>query len=1137
MTSATANTLTDAGERRRALEPAGSFIVQAPAGSGKTEILIQRVLALLGTVRRPEEILAITFTRKAAAEMRGRLLRALEAGETPEPQKPHEKMTWQLARRALAADRRFGWDLRDNPARLQVQTIDGFCAALTRRMPWLSRFGAQATVSENATPLYRAAADRVLAQAEADGEGGATVRTLLAHLDNRLDLLGDLLAAMLARRDQWLRHLAGAPGEDPRAVLEDALRSLVEETLSRACSAVPPSLQEDLIALGAFAAANLSADGQENEITRLADPAPFPGSAAEDLSRWRGIAGLLLTGGGTLRKAVDKRCGFPAHKSEPFRSMKERMVQILTLLEQDKEIVPLLSAIRGLPETSYSKEQWEVVQALIAVLLRGVGELWLVFREEGATDFVEIALAANQALGQPQAPTDLLLHLDSRINHILVDEFQDTSYGQYLLLEKLTAGWTEGDGRTLFVVGDPMQSIYRFREAEVGLYLRARRQGIGEVRLTPLTLRANFRSQAGLVQWVGTAFAGAFPAVEDPACGAVAFSPSEAVHPHLPGDAVTITPFAERDDAGEAEKVVALVRQAQNDHPEGTTAVLVRSRGHLARILRAFKGAGLSFRAQEIDRLQDRSITRDLWALTRALLHPADRVAWLAVLRAPWCGLLLADLHALCLGAADRTAPELLHDSRRLERLSEDGRRRVERVVRVLETARERRGRIDLRRLVEGTWLALGGPACVQEGEIDDAEIVFSLLEEIDCGGELTPLESFADALSSLYAAPDTRAGEALQVMTVHKSKGLEFDTVILPGLGRPPRPKDKALLRWVEHPDHGLLLAPIPPRDGRTRDAIYEAVGRLEKEKESLEVTRLFYVAATRAKKRLHLLGHVPPRSSDPAPGSLLEKLWPTLNERFRDPGGEENGPDDEKDTFPPTPIRRLPAGWTLPSFPHLLREKPRAAVRPSSAEDSEGTKLLYSPETDEGRCVGTVVHWLLERMARDGLEAWHESRLNAERDAIAHRLGRLGIPRHRLAATLKKVVRAATHGLTSERGRWILAPHRGASCELALSGVVNGALVHAVVDRTFIDEKGVRWVVDYKTSEPDDDLESFLTREVDQYREQLLSYVELFRLLEPQRLIRAALYFPLVDGWREVALSTPRSGEEGFCSPLGTT
>src|SRR3990172_11006018 len=203
-----ANVLPDLEERNRALDPSRSVIVQAPAGSGKTELLIQRYLALLATVDAPEEIVAVTFTRKAAGEMRHRVLAALAATARPEtpPAGAHEARTIELARAARARDGERGWQLARNPTRLRVQTIDALCASLTRQMPLLSRFGAAPEIVERAEHLYREAARAAIALVESQQDVATSVERLLAHLDNDVGRLEGLLADMLARRDHWVRH-------------------------------------------------------------------------------------------------------------------------------------------------------------------------------------------------------------------------------------------------------------------------------------------------------------------------------------------------------------------------------------------------------------------------------------------------------------------------------------------------------------------------------------------------------------------------------------------------------------------------------------------------------------------------------------------------------------------------------------------------------------------------------------------------------------------------------------------------------------------------------------------------------------------------------------------------------------------
>ena len=140
--------------RNQSLNPRQSFIVEAPAGSGKTELLIQRYLKLLGGVSQPEEILAMTFTRKAAGEMKTRIIEALNrAQDVSPPEKAHQQTTWNLAKVALERNQKLGWRLLENPARLRVVTIDSFCSFLTKRTPLLSKMGGATEIQENIQDL------------------------------------------------------------------------------------------------------------------------------------------------------------------------------------------------------------------------------------------------------------------------------------------------------------------------------------------------------------------------------------------------------------------------------------------------------------------------------------------------------------------------------------------------------------------------------------------------------------------------------------------------------------------------------------------------------------------------------------------------------------------------------------------------------------------------------------------------------------------------------------------------------------------------------------------------------------------------------------------------------------------------
>jgi ATP-dependent exoDNAse (exonuclease V) beta subunit len=693
-------------------------------------------------------------------------------------------------------------------------------------------------------------------------------------------------------------------------------------------------------------------------------------------------------------------------------------------------------------------------------------------------------------------------------------------------LNQLTAGWTPGDGRTLFVVGDPMQSIYRFREAEVGLYLHARAAGLPTIQLTPLTLTANFRSQENLVTWVNTICPPLFPAREDAARGAVTYSDAIATQPKLSGSAVEVACFSARHDIYEAEAIVETIKTLQKQPEEiRNVAILVRSRAHLLNIVSVLKKSDIRFQAQEIDPLISRPVIRDLLSLTRALLHLGDRVAWLAVLRAPWCGLQADDLIYICEDEGKQTIWHQLTTDRlqaALFGLSQDGTDRLQRLTSVMNRSLQKRGTLSLRRLVESCWLSLGGPACVTASELDDARQFFTLIEELEDGGDLVDFEHLETRLEKLYASPDPEATDFLQLMTIHKAKGLEFDAVILPGLGRQIRGEDKTLLRWIDHPDYGLLLAPIPASDQGDSGTTYRAVGAINHDRSALETLRMFYVAVTRARSRLFLYGHLQSGKDgelNPPSGSLLHAIWPALDQADIDLRSADRKASVE-DNKPGRFLSRLPLEWRPPAFKRL--ETPRAESTSHISDQIKSTTAdsLFSLSSGHGRFVGTVVHEWLQRIADEGLDCWSVERLATVRDQIGWQLNALGVAEVSVEELVVNILKCLTNTLSSDKGRWLLSTYLEQANELALNGVVDGQIVHAVIDRTFVDEEGVRWVVDYKTSRCPDNypLNRFLDQEVQRYQPQLQLYATLLQAMNSGEELRCGLYFPMNDSWVEV-------------------
>lgn len=1140
----------DQAIRLKAIDPAMSFAVSAPAGSGKTGLLTQRVLQLLSCCEQPEEILAITFTRKAAGEMQDRIIKALwQAAEAPQPEDPHTKRTWNLAQAVLKRDAESGWNLLENPQRLRITTIDSLCRSITQQLPLASGIGAQPDTLDNPDLAYRMAVRELFGMLDEDTPLREHLARLLRHLDNDLQKIEDLLSSLLATREQWLGSLLLARHQNARQYFESVLDSVIREHLQLVSKALQAHASE-LCMIADQAAQNLIANGDtSNNISQLCGIIELPSCSPDAIPAWRAIADLLLTSDANakFRKAINKNQGFPAGKEGA--ELKKRFVDLtLALIDTAPDVEELLSDIRYLPQAHYADGQWQLLESLTYILPQLVAELMLVFKQLAATDYSAISQAALLALGDEDQPSDLALKLDYRIRHILVDEFQDTSSPQLELLKKLTQGWQTGDGRTLFIVGDGMQSCYGFRNANVGLFLDARQQGIGAVELEAVDLNVNFRSHRSIVEWVNRLFTQAFPAENDISRSAVRYSPSIAFKPHqeLSGVQIHLASYDKASTEGEedednilqektharqqeAAKIIELVRDAQQQNPEATIAILVRTRNHLDFILPALNQAGLDYQATDIERLSSRMAIMDVHSLTRALCDLSDRIAWLSLLRAPWCGLSLADLHALATTDLGEYSPRIkgelpvfwqqLRYFPQIATLSSDGKQRLGRIVPLLENTLNEAYRKPLSQWIEGTWLALGGPACLLAAEdIDNIHTYFKLLDKQSEAGRITDWNKFNQALEQLFASPQSNADSRLQVMTIHKSKGLEFDTVIIPALDRSNRSDDKGLLLWQERLNHTgesqLLLGSFEPV-GKQKDLLYDFMNREKNKRQQLEATRLLYVGCTRAIRQLHLLACVQKSGDDlkaPGKNSLLNSIWKWVKEEGQLINIQNIGqPNATSET---QPYARLVQDWQIPAFtPENLLAAHRGHGHTNTNDNPLNLPELETRHNRLARHTGTLIHSALETMV---IQQWIAQNRSAEEYIQQHQYQWQQQLRHRgwsadeIQWAHQKIIHAITGILQHEQGRWILDHrHQNSACELALIQKDRQGIRELVIDRTFI-IGDTRWIIDYKSSEPapGETIENFLKNEAEIYRAQLAGYHQVMAPLTPHR-ISTALYF----------------------------
>ena len=1114
----------DEAQRSEALNPSKSFIVQAPAGSGKTELLTQRFLVLLSTVKQPEEILAITFTKKSAAEMRARIINALQnALINQEPQIPHTRKTWHLAKKVLQQDKKLKWNLLTSPNRLKLQTIDSFNASLTRQLPILSNFGATPDITNDPYALYRQAVQEFLTHLEENHAWSNAIATILLHMDNDLNKVEALLINLLAKRDQWLRHITVNSQDDfLRHKLEEHLGTIVTETLEKLSQQIPQSLTDELLFILRYAAHNALCNQSESSLITCTNLIKLPSVSLDSLQHWLGIRELLFTKNDEWRKKLDINIGFPpatfftnsAEKNLAI-DIKSRANQLIKKLANYPQLQETFKNLKNSPETIYQEDQWQTLAALHLVLQVLAAQLKVVFQRHGKIDYIENALAAIHALGTDDAPTDLTLTLDYQLKHILIDEFQDTSNSQYQLLKKITAGWDSHDGRTLFLVGDPMQSIYRFREAEVGIFIRARKHGIGLIKLEPLTLSVNFRSTPGIVDWVNEQFPQVFPVLDDIGTGAVSYSPS-LTNQEKQNDitAVSLHALMNAEDTEQANTIVALIRTRQATNPNDTIAILVRSRTHLRGIIPALKAAGLIYRAINIDPLTARPFIQDLMSLTRAMTNPADRIAWLTILRAPWCGLSLADLLYLSGQDSKVSLWERLQSIEVIATLSIDGQQRLNRILPILKLKIPERQRYPLRAWIESTWLLLGGPACVNHTtDLEDVTAYFKLLNDLDQRSHFFNFDLLDEYVNQLYAAPNSHADDKLQIMTIHNAKGLEFDTVILPHLERKSSNDDKQLLLWMERPrddeKNALIIAPVHAI-GKETDSIYEYIKREHAIKNDFERSRLLYVAVTRAKKHLELFFTLKDDRKINS-NSLLEKLWPSIKNKIvinEQKHGIAQSGLDQPSVYLPQKLRRLTLDWHNPIKEDRLIETIAYHQK----------KMGFLLPNNLPKQLGTVTHQVLQQISQLGAYWWQKQLVKTRHNYLNYQLTQLGVSLQNARALAEKIYHAIDITLADPRGQWILSPHQEAQSEFTMTALINTETKQLIIDRTFIDKNNIRWIIDYKTStiKDNENLAEFLQNEQKNYQKKMWYYHQAIKEID-SRPIRMGLYFPFIPAWHE--------------------
>ena len=1044
----------DASERQvQAAHPTQSTWVAANAGSGKTRVLIDRVARLLLQGTEPQRILCLTYTKAAATEMQNRLFQRLGAWAMLEDDKLRTDLA-QLGEPArpsgedLARARRLFARALETPGGLRIQTIHSFCATLLRRFPLEAGISPGfAELDDRAARLLRAQIVEEMAETRAP-EVMAEVAAIYSGEDFT-QLMEQVANARhgFARpvTEAAARQVFGVPQDETETrIAEDVLGPGIAAQIARVIPALRGKGKTDNAAANDLAIVPFDV-APEAVVAALeaalltkskTKPKKFPTMAA------KAALGADFDG---LDALMDRLVDAVARKSNLFAARKTAALHRFA------------TAFLPLYENAKSARGW--------------------------LDFDDLIARAKGLLTDRSVAAWVLYRLDGGIDHILVDEAQDTSPDQWRVIELLAEEFTAGKGarhdrpRTLFVVGDKKQSIYSFQGADIAAFddkhalFRSRFAAV-ERPLLDMELLHSFRSAPAILRLVDMTFAGDFPQALGGAPQHLAF------REHMPGR-VDLWPLIEpvKTDEDEnwddpvdlvsethhtaqlANQIAAEIRQmidkgtaivdggkARPVHA-GDFLVLVQRRSAIFdEIIRACKQQALPIAGADRLKLGGELAVKDLAALLSFLATPEDDLSLAAVLRSPLCGWGEDDLFRLAHGRKGYLWEEMRHKSAESDAFSmlrdlrdqADFLRPFDLLDRVL-TRHKGRQRLLAR---------LGDEAEDGIDELLSQALAYEQTEVPSLTGFLIWMETDEITVKRQMDG----AGDKIRVMTVHGAKGLEAPIVILPDTAdRNPRDRDEIYML-----ENGLPVWKTPA--DASPPAIQDARAR-RKADQAAESARLLYVALTRPRVWLIVAGAGEAKTdTKEGPKPVQDWSWYRLVERgMRAAGAEptEGGrlrlANGEWPADLPSAAALAQASPPLPDWakhPAPDAARPAQPLSPSSlggAKALAGESLSLDEEAAKAR--GTAVHLLLEHLPHAPRDQW---------PAIASAL--IADP-----GTCRDALDEARRLLLSPDLAWLFAP--GTLAEASFCARIGESVIHGSIDRLIVAPDRVT-VVDFKSN-----------------------------------------------------------------------
>ena len=1120
--------------QQQASDGRASVWVAASAGTGKTKVLTDRLLNLLLADTPPGKLLCLTFTKAAAAEMANRLNERLSGWATEGDARLRQDIAGLIGEaerdvppEMLDRARRLFARVLDTPGGMRILTIHAFCQSVLRRFPLEAGLPPQFEVMDDrsATELLEEARQGVLNAARAaEDDLGAALGEVTRHAGEQA--FAELMQALTTERGR-LTQLIDQAGGLGRYLghLHRRLGVRADETEENLIAAACEERAFDGTGLRQATAALLG--GSKTDIGR-----------GDCLAAWLGTPEARIAGFDTYLSA------FLTEKGEARKTLATKAV-----LTADPRIGECLAAEQARLLGVQARRAAIVVARANAGLVRlAAGFLDAYAREKrrrGLLDYDDLILATRDLLAQPEIAPWVLFKLDGGIDHILIDEAQDTNPDQWQVVAALAAEFFVGEGaapptRTIFAVGDAKQSIFSFQRADPQEFLRMQRHFADKVQAADrqwraVPLRVSFRSTAAVLQTVDAVFA------LDEARAGVALDGVAIEHvAHRQGHAgrVELWPALEPDPATDEEPWAHPIEQRAVEAPRGRLAkriaatiqhwirsgetlpargrpvragdvlILVRRRGgFVAELVRELKQLGVPVAGSDRMVLTAQLAVMDLMALGRVLLLPEDDLTLAVVLKSPLIGLDEAALYRLAhgrtgslwqaLGAA--IEPDMIAARDTLGQLMA----RAD-FVPPYRLYAEFRGAGGARRRLIGRL----GP---EAADAIDEFLAQSLAHE---RAHVPSLEGFLHWLergeADIKRDLDPGGRDEVRIMTVHGSKGLQAPIVFLPDTVQTPVQMPPLL--WPERSD--LML--WRPAKG-AGEPLCEAARVAAKAKRDEEYRRLLYVALTRAEDRLYVAGW---RGKRDQAGSWYELIDAGLEKIGRretappPPGHEPFAPHWVHDTpqdvpakLDRKPVADGPSDEALPEFALRPRPdepsppRPLVASRPSQPEPAATSPLGTDSDTTRFQR-GLLIHRLMQSLP-DLPEAARET---AARRFLAQKAHDLEpVEQDAIAGETLAVLRHPEFAA-------LFGP--GSRAEVPVVGLIDGRALSGRIDRLVVTDDAVL-IVDYKTNRPPPTDAAAVSPA---YVEQLAAYRAALERIYPGRRVRTLLLW--TDGPRLMEL-----------------